>query len=37
MEATKNGFAHYCEYEVISEEMDLVACNYCGKEPDVGA
>ena len=32
-----NEFAHFCEYEVISEEMNLVACNYCGEQPVVGA
>jgi len=30
---------HFCEYEVLSEELDLVACTICGRQPEtwVGA
>lgn len=28
---------HYCEYEVLSEEMNLVACLTCGEQPGVAA
>ena len=33
---TYSEFAHFCEYEVISEEMNLVACNICGEQPQLG-
>ena len=23
---------HFCEYEVLSEELNLIACNFCGQE-----
>ena len=26
---------HFCEYEVLSEEHNLIACNICGQEPGV--
>jgi len=32
-----NELAHFCEHEVISEEMNLVACTYCGEQPEVRA
>ena len=35
MKANKEN--HYCEYEVLSEELNLVACTYCGQDPEVGA
>jgi len=32
MEANKV-FTHYCEYNVLSEKLDLVACTECGRQP----
>ncbi len=26
---------HFCEYEVLSEEDNLIACFVCGEEPGV--
>lgn len=26
---------YFCEYEVISEENNLIACSICGQEPGV--
>ena len=32
----KNEFkTHHCEYEVLSEELNLVACSVCGEQPGV--
>lgn len=27
---------HFCEFEVLSEELNLVACTICGKQPRMG-
>ena len=32
MEASKM-FTHYCEYEVLSDKLDLVACAECSRRP----
>ena len=28
---------HFCEYEVLSEEHNLIVCEICGQQPEVRA
>jgi len=38
MKARENKFVktHFCEFEVLSEELNLVACTICGGQPGAG-